>query len=59
MGFLFEVLLVLLMSRGKGMLFMLFFLRYDLILCIKTGDLQLKRKNQFTIKRLGMKHILT
>lgn len=56
--FLFEVLLVLLMSRGKCMLLMLFFLIYELGLCVKTGDLQLKKKNQFIIKGLGMKHIL-
>lgn len=54
----FEVLLVLLMSRGKCMLLMLFFLIYELGLCVKTGDLQLKKKNQFIIKGLGMKHIL-
>lgn len=46
-GVLFKVLQILFMSRERKMLAYLFFLMYDPIFCIKYGELQLLRKNQY------------
>lgn len=43
---------------GSKAWFYWFFLIYNLVFCIKTGDLQLKNKNQWIREGLGMRHIL-